>query len=305
MESVALLPSGTVVVIKGNNRTKKSVSGAMGVVLSSVALGGWHSVECSDEYEGTKRKVIRVQRNALEVVTPPSPSASSSRLEGGSLPSPLSNDNLEARFTNVSKLLGNLRYGTLRKYRKHFGLRIAKEHTKTQLAHVVRIHFTGWDNGDEKKAIQSFISKVQTKPIGAGYGGPDPKTSRPVWQDYFKQYLEQKEQEISTNDKMDQVLAMANHLPEKQCAENMPKDSNVGAIDLEPWEKTETSCLSTESSFMTCERGRAQEQKNKAEFPSSPVSSLVSSPGTVSSPLNSLASMPPEWSPLVLMKLSK
>lgn len=41
-EDLALLPRGTKVLIKGNNRTKASLLGRHGRIKTAVGLGGWH-----------------------------------------------------------------------------------------------------------------------------------------------------------------------------------------------------------------------------------------------------------------------
>mmetsp|Transcript_10959 Transcript_10959/g.29401 ORF Transcript_10959/g.29401 Transcript_10959/m.29401 type:complete len:207 (-) Transcript_10959:1506-2126(-) len=66
----------------------------------------------------------------------------------------------QAASSRVEKVLGNLRYGTLRKYRRAFGLRIGKTHTKQQLAGLVCHHFTNWAVQDESAVVNSFLSAL-------------------------------------------------------------------------------------------------------------------------------------------------
>lgn len=59
------LPKHTVVVVRGNARTKPALVGLQGVVRKAVGLGGWHWLLLSSGEE------VRLQRNALTVLAPP------------------------------------------------------------------------------------------------------------------------------------------------------------------------------------------------------------------------------------------
>ena len=64
-EGLPLLPKHTIVVVTGNNRTKKTLVGQRGVVRKAVGLGGWHWLQLDT---GER---IRLQRNAIRVLQAP------------------------------------------------------------------------------------------------------------------------------------------------------------------------------------------------------------------------------------------
>mmetsp|Transcript_17390 Transcript_17390/g.37761 ORF Transcript_17390/g.37761 Transcript_17390/m.37761 type:complete len:178 (-) Transcript_17390:1454-1987(-) len=66
----------------------------------------------------------------------------------------------EERPSHLGGVLGKLRYGTLRKYRRVFGLRIGKTHTKEQLAGLVCHHFANWIVPDEGAAVDGFLATL-------------------------------------------------------------------------------------------------------------------------------------------------
>ncbi|KAK4537616.1 hypothetical protein CDCA_CDCA13G3641 [Cyanidium caldarium] len=61
----ALLPQGTRVRIIGNNRTKSRLVGEEGAVKSAAPIGGWHVIQLD------RGRLIRVQRNAIQVLSIP------------------------------------------------------------------------------------------------------------------------------------------------------------------------------------------------------------------------------------------
>lgn len=65
--SDAVLPRATAVRISGNNRTKTDLINRVGTIRSAQTLGGWHEVELANN------TVVRVQRNALQVLRLPPP----------------------------------------------------------------------------------------------------------------------------------------------------------------------------------------------------------------------------------------
>lgn len=65
--TAAILARGTIVVIRGNARTKASLIGQRAVVRRAVGLGGWHWLQVLPSGEE-----VKLQRNALEVLERPS-----------------------------------------------------------------------------------------------------------------------------------------------------------------------------------------------------------------------------------------
>lgn len=63
--ALQLLHRGTSVLISGNQRTKQALVGLKGRVRKAVGLGGWHWLRLSSGEE------VRLQRNALTVLEPP------------------------------------------------------------------------------------------------------------------------------------------------------------------------------------------------------------------------------------------
>lgn len=64
-EELSVLPRHTKVVVTGNNRTKSVLVGLQGVVKKAVGLGGWHWLVLTNGIE------VKLQRNALSVIEPP------------------------------------------------------------------------------------------------------------------------------------------------------------------------------------------------------------------------------------------
>lgn len=64
-EELSVLPPHTKVVVTGNNRTKSLLVGLHGVVKKAVGLGGWHWLVLTNGID------VKLQRNALSVVQPP------------------------------------------------------------------------------------------------------------------------------------------------------------------------------------------------------------------------------------------
>ncbi|CAJ2675545.1 unnamed protein product [Trifolium pratense] len=64
-EELSVLPRHTKVVVTGNNRTKSVLVGLRGVVKKAVGLGGWHWLVLTNGIE------VKLQRNALSVIEPP------------------------------------------------------------------------------------------------------------------------------------------------------------------------------------------------------------------------------------------
>lgn len=64
-EELTVLPRHTKVIVTGNNRTKSVLVGLQGVVKKAVGLGGWHWLVLKNGIE------VKLQRNALSVLEPP------------------------------------------------------------------------------------------------------------------------------------------------------------------------------------------------------------------------------------------
>ncbi|KAK9716614.1 hypothetical protein RND81_06G245400 [Saponaria officinalis] len=64
-EELSVLPRHTKVIVTGNNRTKSVLVGLQGVVKKAVGLGGWHWLVLKNGIE------VKLQRNALSVLEPP------------------------------------------------------------------------------------------------------------------------------------------------------------------------------------------------------------------------------------------
>ncbi|KAA8493977.1 hypothetical protein FVE85_3952 [Porphyridium purpureum] len=159
LESCALLAPGTRVRITGNNRTRKEIVETEGSVVSSAALGGWHTVRCTvNERTG----LFRVQRNALEVLD---------TVESDAFLQQVPREAAGARASDqCSRALGTLKYSTLRRYRQAFGLRIQKQHTKDELLGVVRSHFASWKIASEDDVIRSFVRSVTKRELSMPWG---------------------------------------------------------------------------------------------------------------------------------------
>ncbi|KAG6475882.1 hypothetical protein ZIOFF_065112 [Zingiber officinale] len=78
-EELAILPRHTKVVVTGNNRTKSVLVGLHGVVKKAVGLGGWHWLVLTNGIE------VKLQRNALCVIEPPTGHEEDSEIECGNM----------------------------------------------------------------------------------------------------------------------------------------------------------------------------------------------------------------------------
>ncbi|KAK4274758.1 hypothetical protein QN277_017940 [Acacia crassicarpa] len=74
-EELSVLPRHTKVVVTGNNRTKSVLVGLKGVVKKAVGLGGWHWLVLTNGVE------VKLQRNALSVIEPPTGNEEDHELE--------------------------------------------------------------------------------------------------------------------------------------------------------------------------------------------------------------------------------
>ncbi|XP_023760019.1 uncharacterized protein LOC111908424 isoform X1 [Lactuca sativa] len=186
-EELAVLPRHTKVVVTGNNRTKSVLVGLQGVVKKAVGLGGWHWLVLTNGIE------VKLQRNALSVIEPPTGNENDDDLEFGNLQwnvSDLAFD--DARKSHRSRHrahksissahktinrslscdsqikspvsthgslkvdLGKLEMGALRRYWEHFNLMDASPNlSKDELVGVVQRHFMS-QKLDELQVIVGF-----------------------------------------------------------------------------------------------------------------------------------------------------
>ncbi|CAL0332677.1 unnamed protein product [Lupinus luteus] len=79
-EELSVLPRHTKVVVTGNNRTKSVLVGLQGVVKKAVGLGGWHWLVLTNGIE------VKLQRNALSVIEPPTGNEEDDDLEFENVP---------------------------------------------------------------------------------------------------------------------------------------------------------------------------------------------------------------------------
>uniref|UniRef100_A0A7C9EV85 Histone deacetylase complex subunit SAP30 Sin3 binding domain-containing protein n=1 Tax=Opuntia streptacantha TaxID=393608 RepID=A0A7C9EV85_OPUST len=82
-EELSVLPRHTKVVVTGNNRTKSVLVGLQGVVKKAVGLGGWHWLVLKNGIE------VKLQRNALSVLEPPTGNEEDDELDHSSSSSDL------------------------------------------------------------------------------------------------------------------------------------------------------------------------------------------------------------------------
>ncbi|KAJ8435113.1 hypothetical protein Cgig2_001988 [Carnegiea gigantea] len=82
-EELSVLPRHTKVVVTGNNRTKSVLVGLQGVVKKAVGLGGWHWLVLKNGIE------VKLQRNALSVLEPPTGNEDDDELDHSSSSSDL------------------------------------------------------------------------------------------------------------------------------------------------------------------------------------------------------------------------
>ncbi|KAL8170670.1 hypothetical protein V2J09_022474 [Rumex salicifolius] len=77
-EELSVLPRHTKVIVTGNNRTKSVLVGLQGVVKKAVGLGGWHWLVLKNGIE------VKLQRNALSVLEPPTGNEEDDELDNSS-----------------------------------------------------------------------------------------------------------------------------------------------------------------------------------------------------------------------------
>ncbi|KNA24056.1 hypothetical protein SOVF_019210 [Spinacia oleracea] len=99
-EELSVLPRHTKVIVTGNNRTKSVLVGLQGVVKKAVGLGGWHWLVLKNGIE------VKLQRNALSVLEPPTGNEDDDELDHSSSSSDLGdkdNEFASMEFHKVSK----------------------------------------------------------------------------------------------------------------------------------------------------------------------------------------------------------
>lgn len=97
-EELSVLPRHTKVIVTGNNRTKSVLVGLQGVVKKAVGLGGWHWLVLKNGIE------VKLQRNALSVLEPPTGNEEDNELDHSSSSSDLGEkDHDFVDFHKVSK----------------------------------------------------------------------------------------------------------------------------------------------------------------------------------------------------------
>ncbi|KAH9620193.1 hypothetical protein KSS87_005384 [Heliosperma pusillum] len=99
-EELSVLPRHTKVIVTGNNRTKSVLVGLQGVVKKAVGLGGWHWLVLKNGIE------VKLQRNALSVLEPPTGNEEDDDLDLSSSSSELAvkeNDFCSIEFPKVNR----------------------------------------------------------------------------------------------------------------------------------------------------------------------------------------------------------
>mmetsp|Transcript_7280 Transcript_7280/g.32290 ORF Transcript_7280/g.32290 Transcript_7280/m.32290 type:complete len:252 (+) Transcript_7280:580-1335(+) len=173
----ALLPKQTVVTIVGNNRTKSDLIGRQGVVKGAQTLGGWHEVLL--EHGG----LVRVQRNALRVISMPvvstipqmvAPLGLASPDRGNLMTSEAGKGQSSHSSGGSSKRRGEsgihptpvkidkLDLSSLRRYRNVFNLKLRKDCTREELVFAVRKHFSK-TTVNEHEVIVNFVRRLSKK----------------------------------------------------------------------------------------------------------------------------------------------
>lgn len=158
-----MLPRGSVVQITGNNRTKWDLIGRSGVVRAAQTLGGWHEVQLNDG------AVVRVQRNALEVVERAAPDPTSVvRIDARKEPVNLLERPLlgavkkkkkkregfvGGTFANIAKL----NVASLKRYRMAYNLQVDSDCSKDELVGAVKSHFEK-TTVNETEVISRFLN---------------------------------------------------------------------------------------------------------------------------------------------------
>ncbi|KAH6778826.1 histone deacetylase complex subunit [Perilla frutescens var. hirtella] len=188
-EELSVLPRHTKVVVTGNNRTKSVLVGLKGVVKKAVGLGGWHWLVLTNGIE------VKLQRNALSVLEPPTGneeddyleieheqwntsdiafddahkshrsrhrmhrSASKALRRSLSSESQLKDSVSTAKGSSVD--LGKLEMAALWRYALHFNLVDAIPNpSKDQLIDVVQRHFVS-QQLDELQVIAGFVQAAK------------------------------------------------------------------------------------------------------------------------------------------------
>ncbi|KAK9129954.1 hypothetical protein Sjap_010441 [Stephania japonica] len=192
-EELSVLPRHTKVVVTGNNRTKSVLVGLQGVVKKAVGLGGWHWLVLTNGIE------VKLQRNALSVLEPPTGLEDDDDLECENTPfnvSDMTSDDTqkphrqrqrshksvatspktmsqslscdsqskESVFPaqNAMKIdLSKLETAALRRYLRHFNLVDAIPNpSKEQLIDIVKRHFMS-QQLDELQVILGFVQAAK------------------------------------------------------------------------------------------------------------------------------------------------
>ncbi|PWA80336.1 Histone deacetylase complex subunit SAP30/SAP30-like protein [Artemisia annua] len=192
-EELSVLPRHTKVVVTGNNRTKSVLVGLQGVVKKAVGLGGWHWLVLTNGIE------VKLQRNALSVIEPPTGNEDDDDLEFESVQwnvSDFASDDTQrshryrhrhhkptgsshktvsrslscdsqskTSFTtsrgSVKVDLSKLEMAALRRYWRHFNLAdVIPNPSKEQLIDIVQSHFMS-QTLDELQVIVGFAQAAK------------------------------------------------------------------------------------------------------------------------------------------------
>ncbi|QDZ21234.1 subunit of histone deacetylase complex [Chloropicon primus] len=183
-DSTALLPRHTKVLVTGNNRTKSKLVGLKGTVKKAVGLGGWHWLVLSDGSH------VRLQRNALTVLEQPTGEESESEEDeneartGGEERTTFSvtavggrTKRKPSRYATTSSLrrqddqspdvsvnFNKLEVAALKRYKKHYKLKVQANATKEQLVSAVGAHFVK-QKVDERKVVHTFLEFMISKRV--------------------------------------------------------------------------------------------------------------------------------------------
>jgi len=177
----ALLPKQTVVKIIGNNRTKSDLVGKQGVVKGAQTLGGWHEVLL--DHGG----FVRVQRNALEVISVPAIStvlqmvapmgvavpdrgqlrtdkSTGGDMRGHNFQSLVRKRKASSQLSPTHVNIDRLDLASLRRYKKVFNLNVSKDCPRDELVFAVRRHFAKI-KVDEKEVIFNFVRRLTRRAV--------------------------------------------------------------------------------------------------------------------------------------------
>ncbi|BDA44944.1 probable histone deacetylase complex subunit SAP30 at C-terminar half [Coccomyxa sp. Obi] len=176
--ALQLLHRGTLVCISGNNRTKQELIGQRGKIKKSVGLGGWHWLKLHSGEE------VRLQRNALTVLEPPSNQESDfseeednaanqtealPRMRARRPPRPLAPSpeishqrRASVRQSSQPRInFHNLETAALKRYRRFYKLPdVGPNSSKEQLVMAVGRHFMA-QTVDESKVIALFVAAAR------------------------------------------------------------------------------------------------------------------------------------------------